>query len=63
MSTIRAEKTKFFTFAYAQQSSSGRVLIQVPYRPIPFEKDLPVLVSHFSLLRDERKERESARVE
>ena len=31
-------------------------------RPIPFENDLPVLVSHFYQLRDERKGRENARV-
>ena len=33
------------------------------YRPIPFEKWLTILVSHFYLLCDERKGRESTRVD
>ena len=35
---------------------------KVSYRPIPFQGLLIILVSHFYLLRGERKGRESARV-
>ena len=44
----------------ALQKQTNTVFL-VPYRPIPFEEWLAVLLSHFYLLNDGRKESESAR--